>query len=33
MLELAFEVTLHDPTYEDMVTKFLEHFLFEVGSQ
>jgi hypothetical protein len=28
MLELAFELTLDDPTYEDMVTKFIEHFLY-----
>jgi len=28
MLELAFELTLDDPTYEDMVTKFMEHFLY-----
>ncbi len=28
MLELAFELTLHDRTYEDMVTKFVEHFLY-----
>jgi hypothetical protein len=26
MLELAFELTLHDPTYEDMIVKFVEHF-------
>jgi hypothetical protein len=31
MMELAFELTLHDPTYEDMVTKFAEHF-FYIGS-
>jgi hypothetical protein len=28
MLELAFELALHDPTYEDMVFKFAEHFYF-----
>jgi hypothetical protein len=28
MCELAFELTLHDPTYEDMVTKFGEHFFY-----
>jgi hypothetical protein len=28
MLELAFELTVHDPTYEDMVTKFVEHFAY-----
>jgi hypothetical protein len=26
MLELAVELTTHDPTYEPMVTKFVEHF-------
>jgi hypothetical protein len=28
MLELAFEIALHDPTYEDMVVKFVEHFYY-----
>ena len=28
MLELAFELTAHDPTYEDMVVKFVEHFYY-----
>jgi hypothetical protein len=28
MLDLAFELTLHDPTYEDMATKFVEHFAY-----
>jgi len=28
MLELAFELALHDPTYEDMATKFAEHFAY-----
>lgn len=28
MLELAFELTAHDPTYEAMVVKFVEHFSF-----
>lgn len=28
MVELAVELVPHDPTYEDMVTKFLEHFLY-----
>ncbi len=28
MLELAFEIAVHDPTYEDMVVKFAEHFLY-----
>ena len=28
MLELAFELTLHDPNYEDMIVKFAEHFYY-----
>jgi hypothetical protein len=28
MLELAFELTAHDPTYEAMIVKFVEHFCF-----
>ena len=28
MLELAGELAIHDPAYEDMVVKFLEHFLY-----
>ncbi len=28
MAELALELVAHDPAYEDMVTKFLEHFLY-----
>jgi hypothetical protein len=28
MLDLAFELTLSDPTYEDMIVKFAEHFYF-----
>jgi hypothetical protein len=28
MLELAFELTTHDPTYEPMLTKFAEHFFY-----
>jgi hypothetical protein len=28
MLELAVELAVHDPTYEDMVLKFMEHFYF-----
>ena len=28
MLELAVELAAHDPTYEDMVSKFVEHFSF-----
>ncbi|MDA8104735.1 MAG: glucosidase [Nitrospiraceae bacterium] len=28
MLELAFQLTLHDPIYEDMIVKFAEHFYY-----
>ena len=28
MLELAFELMIHDRTYEDMATKFVEHFAY-----
>jgi hypothetical protein len=28
MLELAAELTAHDPTYEEMVVKFAEHFVY-----
>jgi Mannosylglycerate hydrolase MGH1-like glycoside hydrolase domain len=28
MLDLAYELALHDPTYEDMVVKFAEHFYY-----
>ena len=28
MLELAVELAVHDPTYEDMVVKFAEHFVY-----
>ena len=28
MLELAFELTVHDPTYEGMIMKFVEHFYY-----
>ncbi len=28
MLELAVELAAHDPSYEDMVSKFVEHFYF-----
>jgi len=28
MLELAFELSLHDPSYQDMVVKFAEHFCY-----
>ena len=31
MMELAVELVAHDPTYEDMVTKFAEHFLYIAG--
>jgi hypothetical protein len=31
MLELAVELVAHDPTYGDMVTKFVEHFLYIAG--
>jgi hypothetical protein len=32
MLEIAVELVPHDPTYEDMVTKFIEHFLYIAGA-
>jgi hypothetical protein len=28
MLELAYEITAHDPTYEPMIMKFAEHFYY-----
>jgi hypothetical protein len=28
MLELAFEISTHDPNYEDMIPKFAEHFYY-----
>ena len=28
MLDLALELTRHDPSYEDMATKFVEHFAY-----
>jgi len=28
MMELAVELAVHDPTYEDMVVKFAEHFIY-----
>jgi hypothetical protein len=31
MLEIAFELAAHDPTYEDLALKFAEHFLW-IGS-
>ena len=32
MLELALELALHDPMYEDMVLKFIEHFFWIAGA-
>ena len=32
MLELAFEITGHDPSYEPMITKFAEHFYYIGGA-
>ncbi len=32
MAELAVELVPHDSTYEDMVTKFVEHFLYIAGA-
>jgi len=32
MAEMAMELALHDPVYEDMVLKFLEHFFLIAGS-
>jgi hypothetical protein len=31
MLELAFEIAMHDPSYEPMIMKFAEHFLYIAG--
>ena len=31
MLELAVELVAHDPTYGEMVTKFIEHFIYIAG--
>src|SRR5207253_3466179 len=28
MMELAFELTAHDPSYEPMIMKFAEHFFY-----
>jgi hypothetical protein len=28
MLDIAFEITLHDPAFEDMIVKFAEHFYY-----
>jgi hypothetical protein len=28
MMDLAFEITRHDPAFEDMIVKFFEHFLY-----
>ncbi len=32
MMELALELAVHDPTYEDMVVKFAEHFYYIAGA-
>ncbi|MBY5388431.1 MGH1-like glycoside hydrolase domain-containing protein [Rhizobium leguminosarum] len=32
MMELAVELAVHDPTYEDMVVKFAEHFYYIAGA-
>jgi hypothetical protein len=32
MLELALELALHDPMYEDMALKFIEHFFWIAGA-
>jgi hypothetical protein len=32
MMEIALEITKHDPSYEDMVTKFYEHFVLIASS-
>jgi hypothetical protein len=32
MLALALELALHDPMYEDMVLKFIEHFFWIAGA-
>ena len=32
MLEIALELTLHDPVYEDLAAKFVEHFLWIAGA-
>jgi hypothetical protein len=32
MLELALELALHDPVYEDMALKFIEHFFWIAGA-
>ncbi len=32
MLEIAIELSLHDPTYEPMASKFFEHFLWISGA-
>ncbi len=32
MLSIAMEIARHDPTYEDMVLKFVQHFLWIAGS-
>ncbi len=32
MLSIALEIARHDPTYEDMVLKFVQHFMWIAGS-
>jgi hypothetical protein len=32
MLEIAVELTAHDPVYEDMAVKFAEHFIWIAGA-
>jgi hypothetical protein len=32
MAELAVELAAHDPTYEEMVSKFVEHFIYIAGA-
>ncbi len=32
MLKIAFQLIPHDPTYEDMASKFFEHFLYIAGA-
>lgn len=32
MLRISVEISLHDPVYQDMASKFLEHFLYIAGS-
>ena len=32
MLQIALELALHDPVYEDLAAKFYEHFLWIAGA-